>query len=777
MHHILIKVIYRNGERVVKIAFVLILVMICVAMIVNAVYISKKEGSVAAYCRNFLYAGAFSIILYSIFLMCNELVMATFFYGLFICMLEWLLLYFFRYTLVYTCLFTNNKLLKKTEMLFNILTVLSNTSIILNNVLHHMFRLDTVVYTECGEYWYVTGFTVFYYIHLIYCYGLVVLIMLVLLYKILKTASSYRNRYTSILASFCMLIVSDAFCLFLAYPVNVSLVFYGIIAMFLSYFSLYHVPNIVIAKILSLSIQDMSSAMICFDENKECIYYNNNAKDVFKLQDKGHIDYAFAKWFKKHKDDIKVDNIWHSKEIRENGETLYFDMEYHNMKDEKGRQIGYYFILNDTTDSTLAYIKECYNARHDNLTGLYNRDYFFKKTAKMLKNNPNTTYYMLCSDIKDFKLVNNLFGFESGNEVLIAEADILRQRLGKNVTYGRLSADRFAICMPKSKYREEDFTDCIKELRTKYTSDVYRMHIYMGVYEITDINEEISSMIDKATLAISSIWGDYDKIVAYFGEELMEKTLLWERMCGEFDNALANNEFKMYLQPQFDTSGTLKGSEALVRWIHPEHGIIPPISFIEAFENAGLIYQLDQYMWEEAAKTLAKWKAIGKEDYCISVNISTKDFYYCDIYSIFINLIQKYDINPHNLKIEITESVFMNDVDKSIEILDKLKNKGFEIEIDDFGSGFSSLNMLKDIHADVVKIDMGFLKETENGERSRIILANTINLIKELGMHSITEGVENKSQVDMLTKMGCDMFQGYYYSKPISVKEFESKYF
>ena len=119
----------------------------------------------------------------------------------------------------------------------------------------------------------------------------------------------------------------------------------------------------------------------------------------------------------------------------------------------------------------------------------------------------------------------------------------------------------------------------------------------------------------------------------------------------------------------------------------------------------------------------------------------------------------------------------MNDVDKSIEILDKLKNKGFEIEIDDFGSGFSSLNMLKDIHADVVKIDMGFLKETENGERSRIILANTINLIKELGMHSITEGVENKSQVDMLTKMGCDMFQGYYYSKPISVKEFESKYF
>ena len=303
------------------------------------------------------------------------------------------------------------------------------------------------------------------------------------------------------------------------------------------------------------------------------------------------------------------------------------------------------------------------------------------------------------------------------------------------------------------------------------------MHIYMGVYEITDINEEISSMIDKATLAISSIWGDYDKIVAYFGEELMEKTLLWERMCGEFDNALANNEFKMYLQPQFDTSGTLKGSEALVRWIHPEHGIIPPACFIEAFENAGLIYQLDQYMWEEAAKTLAKWKAIGKEDYCISVNISTKDFYYCDIYSIFINLIQKYDINPHNLKIEITESVFMNDVDKSIEILDNLKNKGFEIEIDDFGSGFSSLNMLKDIHADVVKIDMGFLKETENGERSRIILANTINLIKELGMHSITEGVENKSQVDMLTKMGCDMFQGYYYSKPITVKEFESKYF
>lgn len=232
----------------------------------------------------------------------------------------------------------------------------------------------------------------------------------------------------------------------------------------------------------------------------------------------------------------------------------------------------------------------------------------------------------------------------------------------------------------------------------------------------------------------------------------------------------------MFLQPQVATDGTVLGAEALVRWIHPERGMVPPGEFIEVFENAGLIHHLDQYIWELAAQKLQKWKRNGYDNLHISVNISTKDFYYLDIYKVFTDLVEKYDISPEKLKLEITETALMMELDKQLELIGKLQNYGFHVEIDDFGSGYSSLNMLKDIQADVLKIDMGFLRETENHERTRIILGMVVDLAKKLKMTVITEGVESKEQVDYLTEVGCDMFQGYYFDRPIAVSDFEARY-
>ena len=224
--------------------------------------------------------------------------------------------------------------------------------------------------------------------------------------------------------------------------------------------------------------------------------------------------------------------------------------------------------------------------------------------------------------------------------------------------------------------------------------------------------------------------------------------------------------------------GRMLGAEALVRWQHPNRGLIFPGDCINVFERTGLIYRLDIYVWELAVQKLSEWQKQGKNELYISVNISAKDFYYMDVYKTITTLVEQYGIIPKTLKLEITETAIMTGISGELEILEQFRNYGFQVEIDDFGSGYSSLNTLKDMDVDVLKIDMGFLRTTKSDriQRSMSILNNIIDLSKTLGLSVITEGVETKEQVTALTKMGCRIYQGYYFSKPIPIEEFENTY-
>jgi EAL domain-containing protein (putative c-di-GMP-specific phosphodiesterase class I) len=257
----------------------------------------------------------------------------------------------------------------------------------------------------------------------------------------------------------------------------------------------------------------------------------------------------------------------------------------------------------------------------------------------------------------------------------------------------------------------------------------------------------------------------------------MLNRLVYEKsVLSDLDRGIEEGQFKMYLQPQIANTGKLVGAEAMVRWHHPRMGILMPADFIGIIEKRGFIYKLDRCMWEQAAHCLSIWQQRGIDDLTISVNVSTKDFYYTDLYKTFTNLVEQYNINPQRLNIEITETLFMTDMEEHNQTINQLKKYGFCIELDDFGSGYSSLNMLKDIDADIIKIDMAFLDETENVEKSQLIIRHIINMAKALNMKVITEGVSLKSHVEFLTEAGCDIFQGYYYSMPVIVDEFEDKY-
>lgn len=421
--------------------------------------------------------------------------------------------------------------------------------------------------------------------------------------------------------------------------------------------------------------------------------------------------------------------------------------------------------------------KSSYHTSHDELTGLYNRAYFFEQVEEELKRHANNKYYILCTDIADFKLYNELFGEEKGNEVLLAQADSMRASKDMHSVYGRLSGDEFAMLVEDATYDEDQIEKHTIWLQEQFSNDLYKMHIYVGVYEVTDYTESVSTMCEKAHIAISSIKGQFDIHFAHYDDSMLEKNIIKRKIIGEFDKALENHEFCIFLQPQVKKDGVILGAEALVRWIRPDGSMVSPGEFIPVLEETGLITKLDLYVWELAVKTLRKWKEEGREDFHISVNVSGKDFYHVDIYKKFTELVEQYDINPGNLKIEITETVFMHEIRQQMGLLQKLRTYGFEIEMDDFGSGYSSLNMLKDMVVDVLKIDMGFLETTEHMDRSWGIIETIIELAYKLNMKIITEGVETAEQVKNLEERGCRMYQGYYFAKPMDVPLFESTYF
>ena len=449
-----------------------------------------------------------------------------------------------------------------------------------------------------------------------------------------------------------------------------------------------------------------------------------------------------------------------------------------NIKDAKDvirllAALGSY--LGTTRENAAVYAKLEYRLNYDSLTKAYNRYGFYKNAQKLIKEHTDTEYCLILSDIKSFKLINEIYGENIADKILIDEVNIIRQKMKGNSVLGRLNGDIIAMVIPKEYLSEKEFSDMIKLLSDRYSNKNFRLHIYLGVYYIKDVNETIRQMVDKVSLVIMKSKGNMSNYILYYDENSYRNDIFKQQLIGEFETALNENQFCMYLQPQTDKDGNMLGAEALIRWNHPNMGLIMPGAFIECFEDAGLIYRLDNYIWEEAAKQLKTWKDSGY-NYYISVNISAKDFYHIDVYQTFKNLVSEYGIDTDKLHIEITETALSEDKQEAHKTIERLHDEGFIIEIDDFGSGYSSFNFLKDVCADVIKIDRVFLKKSSHEERGEQILRSIISLSHDIGMDVITEGVENVDQLSMLAKMNCDWFQGYYFSKPVTVGDFEEKY-
>ena len=418
-----------------------------------------------------------------------------------------------------------------------------------------------------------------------------------------------------------------------------------------------------------------------------------------------------------------------------------------------------------------------YHAQHDNLTKVLNASAFSELSREAIARHGEMPWIMITSNIMDYRLVNTLFGTQRGNEIIVRNAEEM-QRIAANTNglCGRIGGDRFAVLMPKGMYRETMLVRMAQSMKEDYSSGIYTFCIHFGVYEVENPSIPISVMCDRANMALRTIREDHRQTVAYFTSEMMNKSLFEQEIISGFDSALSEGQFHMYLQPLADEDGNIIAAEALVRWHRPDGTVTMPGDFIETLERAGLIHKLDMYIWESAVKQLSAWSGTCMERIPISVNMSARDFYAVDVYAALTELIDRYHIASNRLRVEITETALLEDPDSGNEVISRLRRKGFVVEIDDFGKGYSSLGLLKDIHADVLKIDMSLMREIESKQRSRKILASIIQMATSLGMDVVTEGVETQKQLESLKAMGCHHFQGYYFSRPIPVEAFESKY-
>lgn len=762
------------------IGFFILSCLLAAGLLAGTVFMNRYGHSVRRHIQELFVAASATILFNAFAVMVRDEWLATLLHGLYFAATDWLVIMLLRYTKQYTDAEDNKPWLKA---LLYLGTLADTVSMAANAWTHHVF---TCVRAEIfsGDSCYVVSPRVpvhgvpMYGVHLAFVYGMVFLVMLTFGIKIKQTVKLYRRKYEVVVGSFVLILAVNIGYRFVDIPIDISPILYSVMAMACFYFSLFYVPKSIVVKLLSLSVEDMENAIFCLDRDGKCVYANEQSRQIFSAEESlAPLERYFQEWrSKKEEGELREENWKEEREL--DGETHYFEVHFRFLLDDRGNYVGSFFAATDRTEAYKELEMERYSATHDYLTDIYNRERFFERVEELLKREPEVKRVMVCIDVKDFKLVNDLFGEETGNRVLKRIAGLMRRDASPDTLYARLEGDRFAMCMREERFIEEQYTEYLEDLKKIVKSSVYRMHVHVGVYEIIDPTMSISVMCDKAFMAIRRIKENYQQIVAYYTREMGNIMQREKVMVGEFDRAISAGEFHMYLQPQVAVNGyDILGAEALVRWDHPVRGMISPAEFIPVFEKSGYITRLDRYVWEQACKQLRIWKDQGREDLHISVNISPKDFYLINIYDTFTSLVEHYGISPSNLKLEITETALMEEISKHMDLLGRLRGYGFHVEIDDFGSGYSSLNTLKDIEVDVLKLDMGFLRKTRHEERSVIIMNAVISMSKNLGLTVVTEGVETADQVEYLTKAGCDIFQGYYFAKPMPVRDFESKYF
>ncbi len=426
----------------------------------------------------------------------------------------------------------------------------------------------------------------------------------------------------------------------------------------------------------------------------------------------------------------------------------------------------------------------------DKLTGAGNGNKFLLEAREILKNN-KSNYALIALNIAGFRAINELYGRKRSDEILKDVYLIIKKNLSEGSIIARNYASEFSLLykFDKTDDIKEKFIDKVtidlenysnKDIKEKFSDDeapkTTKIKLKYGIY-IPDSVYDVNKMYEKAYLAKEELSNNVLENYKFYDEQIRLKLLNEKTIEAQAPNALKENQFKMFLQPKFNIlTNELSGAEALVRWIHPEKGMIPPINFIPIFEKNGFILELDRFMWNKAAEFIGSLKKKGIKPFPISVNVSRINMNNDCFISELVDIINKNDIEAKYLELEVTESACFDNEKRFREILNKLKELNFNISMDDFGTGYSSLNMLRHLPVDIIKLDMGFIKDSITDNNTRIILESITQMINRLNMKTVAEGIETQEQLNFLKQIQCSYGQGYLFSKPVDVETFMANF-
>ena len=410
----------------------------------------------------------------------------------------------------------------------------------------------------------------------------------------------------------------------------------------------------------------------------------------------------------------------------------------------------------------------------DTVTGGYNKDYFLQKAKKEISR-PRKNYAIVQLRLEKYRNYCTAYGVKQGENLLEELNANMVAFLEKNEIVAHLEKSDFALLLV---YQNEETLN----IRVRNIMNILRerrggQHLTFsaGICPVKSKNDDLSLLLTCAGIAVPKTLKIQDEIV-WFNDSMKEEQVWERRIEDDMEKALENHEFQVYLQPKYSTKAEkLSAAEALVRWTHPVLGFISPGKFIPIFERNGFILQLDDYMLTEVSRLQSQWISQGKSLVPISVNVSRAHFAEENLAEHICSIVDKYKVPHEFIELELTESAFFDDKAVLLTTVRKLKSFGFKVSMDDFGAGYSSLNSLKELPLDIIKLDAEFFRSVDDVSRSNLIVGETIALAKKLGMEIVAEGIETREQVDFLAEQNCDLIQGFYFSKPLPVSEFEER--
>lgn len=695
-------------------------------------------------------------------------------YSFYFISFDWILFFLIRMCYALTNL-QNNRLFFVIQWNFVALCIFDTLTYLVNPVTEHIFSISYATLWD-GTIPTITENSPMYF-HYCICYAMFLYILTILVFRLEQSSQVYHIKYLWLIIFLSILGCAQAINQIYNCPIRFQVLLDIMYSILIYYLCLSHIPHAVLEQFFQLYIDRTNDGMLFIDAEDRCINANHKILHMLSLEDGTSPEHArilLEKQLKEH--GINPETATDENFVtNQDGKRRFIHFEHLPFTDESNRHVGHAYILHDNTDQMRDLVRERYEATHDKLTGMFNCNCFYKQVQQRIERGLSEPHILLCTDIDNFKYFNDIYGTRTGDKVLKELGDELRHYAPPEAVYGRLTSDSFGLFLPKRYQRDATSKSFNRTYTDSNGEHEFSLIMRIGIYEVTDPTMPISTMCDRAFLAINTIRGNAMRTIAVYKEDLRSDLIHQQRISQTLQQSLEAENFLLYLQPQFTRDGTLHGAEVLIRWNHPEFGFLTPNRFVPYFEKSGQIVSLDQYVWEHACRLLRRWQD-KNINISLSVNISPVDFDHINICDYFVALVRKYGISPKKLHLEITESAILNNNIDKRAFLDRLHRNGFLIEMDDFGSGYSSLNMLKDLDVDILKLDMRFLSDSEYPDRSMKILTSVIALSKALDMPALAEGVETPAQLELLNSIDCDLFQGYYFSKPIPITDFEEMY-